>query len=56
MTLEQIDNGMKNRLGKENTNLNIKPEGSVPFMIIFENLPDNLSEFTVEGVSSLPGK
>jgi len=55
MTLEQIDKGMKNRLGKGKTNLNIKPEGSVPFMIIFEKLPDDLSEFTVEGVSSSPG-
>lgn len=55
MTLQQIDKGLKNRLGKGKTNVNIKPKGMVPFMIIFENLPDNLSEFTVEGVSSSPG-
>jgi len=24
-------------------------------MIVFDNLPDNLSEFTVEAVSSSPG-
>ena len=56
MTLEQINKGLKNRLGKGKTNLNIKPEGMVPFMIIFENLPENLSEFTVEAVSSSPGQ
>jgi len=55
MALEQIKKGMKNRLGKAKINVNIKPEGMVPFMIIFEKLPDNLSEFTVEGVSSSPG-
>ena len=55
MTLQQINKGLKNRLGKGKTNVNIKPDSMVPFMIIFEKLPDNLSEFTVEGVSSSPG-
>jgi predicted Zn finger-like uncharacterized protein len=45
---------MKNRPGKDNANVNIPPSGTVPFMILFENLPENLSEFTVEAVSSEP--
>jgi predicted Zn finger-like uncharacterized protein len=45
---------MKNRPGKNNANVNIPPNGTVPFMILFENLPENLSEFTVEAVSSEP--
>jgi len=45
---------MKDRPGKDNANVNIPPSGTVPFMIIFENLPENLSEFTVEAVSSEP--
>jgi predicted Zn finger-like uncharacterized protein len=56
MTLEQINQGMANRTGKENANVNVKTKASVPFMIVFEELPDNLSEFTVEAVSSSPGQ
>jgi predicted Zn finger-like uncharacterized protein len=56
MTLEQIDQGLSNRTGKENANVNVKSKASVPFMIVFGELPDNLSEFTVEAVSSSPGQ
>jgi hypothetical protein len=56
LSMEQIDQGLRNRTGKENANVNIKPQASVPFMIVFEELPDNLSEFTVEPVSSSPGQ
>jgi pilus assembly protein FimV len=56
MTLEQIKQGLDNRMGKGNINVNIKPQSSVPFMIVFEELPDNLSEFTVEAVSSAAGQ
>jgi hypothetical protein len=56
MTLEQINEGLANRTGKGNANVNVKPQASVPFMIVFEDLPDNLSEFTVEAVSSAPGQ
>jgi predicted Zn finger-like uncharacterized protein len=56
MTLEQINQGLDNRMGKGNANVNVKPQASVPFMIVFEELPDNLSEFTVEAVSSAPGQ
>lgn len=34
--------------GLNGTNLNIKPGGSVPFMLVFSNLPENLQNFTVE--------
>ena len=56
MPLKELSQGLKNRDGKGKINLNIKSGGAVPFMIIFENLPDNISEFTVEGVSSSPGQ
>ncbi len=56
MSLEQVNQGLANRTGKGNANVNIKPQTSVPFMIVFEELPDNLSEFTVEAVSSAPGQ
>ena len=53
--LEEIDKAMKNRYGVGRSNFNVAPEGSVPFTLVFENLPENLSEFTVEAVSSAPG-
>jgi predicted Zn finger-like uncharacterized protein len=56
MPLEQINQGLVNRTGKGNINMNVKPQASVPFMIIFEELPENLSEFTVEAVGSAPGQ
>lgn len=52
LPLEEINKGLKNRSGAKNANLNIKPEAAVPFTIVIEELPDNLSEFTVEAVSS----
>jgi predicted Zn finger-like uncharacterized protein len=56
MTMEEIDRGLKNQTGIDNANINVKPGGQVPFMIIFDNLPDNLGEFEVEPVSSSPGE
>ncbi len=56
MSLEEIDRGLKRQTGKGNINVDVKPSSAVPFMIIFENLPENLSEFEVEAVSSAPGK
>lgn len=52
LTMDEINQGLRNRAGKGNVNANIQPQTSVPFMIVFEELPENLSEFTVEPVSS----
>ncbi len=51
----EITKSMKNRKGKAGSNLNIGANASVPFMIVFDDLPASLSEFTVEAVSSSPG-
>jgi len=53
---EEIDKALMNRFGKNRINVNIGPGEAVPFMIIFENLPENLSEFTVEAVSASRGE
>jgi len=55
LPLEKINKAMKNRYGMDRKNVNIAPGTNVPFTIVFENLPKNLSEFTVEAVSSSPG-
>ena len=54
MTLDQINSQLKNRSGKGNINLNVEPKRAIPFMIILDNLPENLSEFNVEAVNSSP--
>jgi predicted Zn finger-like uncharacterized protein len=56
LPMDQINQGLRNKAGKGNINVNIMPQASVPFMIVFEELPENLSEFTVEPVSSSPGQ
>jgi hypothetical protein len=53
--LDTMDKGLKNQTGKGNINVDVAPESSVPFMIIFENLPDNSADYEVEPVSSTPG-
>ncbi len=53
--LEDINEAMKNRYGMAGGNFNVAPEANIPFMIVFENLPENVSEFTVETISSSPG-
>ena len=36
------------KAGAHNTNVNIKPGASVPFMVVFSDLPDKLQNFTVK--------
>lgn len=56
MPMTEIDKILKDRMGRNQMNLNIMPKADVPFMVIFEDLPRNLSEFSVEAVSSSPGE
>ncbi len=54
LTPEEIDNRLRDKLGKDKMNINIQPNSSIPFMIIFSDLPEDMSEFTVEAISSSP--
>jgi len=54
LSLEEINQALKDRSGQGNANENIEAGGTIPFMVVFSELPDNLSEFTVETVSSSP--
>jgi predicted Zn finger-like uncharacterized protein len=54
--IEELNNGLKIRMGRNRMNLNLQPGATIPFMIILDKLPVNVSEFTVEAVSSSPGK
>jgi predicted Zn finger-like uncharacterized protein len=56
LSMEEINKKLMNRAGRDNINMNIAPNASVPFMIVFENLPEDVSEFTVEAISSFRAK
>ncbi len=55
MSMEEIGKAMKNRYGMGRKNFNVPPGTTIPLMAVFEDLPKNLSEFTVEATSSSPG-
>ncbi|MBU4010582.1 MAG: DUF3426 domain-containing protein, partial [Proteobacteria bacterium] len=46
---------LQNRLGDNKSNISVKPGGTVPFMIIFENPSSDLDEFIVNAKSSIKG-
>jgi pilus assembly protein FimV len=48
MELEAIKKRLSNRFGDNKSNMQIKPGGEIPFMLIFSNLPEDLEEFSIE--------
>lgn len=55
LAIEEINNRLRNKFGKSNMNINILSKSSIPFMVIFSELPEDICEFTVEAISSSPG-
>ena len=51
----KIEESMNNQFGDSLSNLNVAPGKSIPFTIVFKNLPADLAEFTVEVTDSKPG-
>ncbi len=50
--LQEIQARLGSPKGPDGVNFVIAPSGTIPFMIVFANLPGNLSEFTAEVVGS----
>jgi predicted Zn finger-like uncharacterized protein len=50
----KIEEAMTNQFGDHLSNLNVAPSDSIPFTIVFRNLPEGVAEFTVEVVDSRP--
>jgi hypothetical protein len=48
MDMQQITKRLRNRVGDDKSNMNVSSNQTLPFMIVFNNLPDNLEEFVVE--------
>lgn len=55
LPLNEIIKAADNRDGMAKQNLNVASGATIPLMVVFAALPDDLSEFTVEAVSSSPG-
>ena len=45
---------LKNRVSSKKSNLRVLPGKMIPFMVVFDKLPGNLEEFTVEVMASDP--
>jgi pilus assembly protein FimV len=56
LPLADIQQKLNNRMGLDNTNVNVAPGQEIPFMIVFGDLPPDveLQEFAVEISGSLP--
>ncbi len=48
MNILAINKRLHNRFGDKRSNLKVKTGKSIPFMIVFDKLPENLDEYTVE--------
>ncbi|OEU75165.1 MAG: hypothetical protein BA874_03840 [Desulfuromonadales bacterium C00003068] len=51
-SMSSLNNQMANPFGAALSNVNVAPGQSLPFMIVFTDLPDELNEFSVEPSSS----
>jgi pilus assembly protein FimV len=49
---KKIQSRLANRLGDNRSNVRIEPGKSIPFMVVFSGLPDDLEEFTIEVTGS----
>jgi predicted Zn finger-like uncharacterized protein len=54
MDYATIKKRLKNRSGDKKSNEKINPGASLPFMIVFSDLPENLEEYTIEVKGSSP--
>jgi hypothetical protein len=54
MSLTDINQRLSNRFGDKKSNFDVKPGRSIPFMVVFADLPQSLEEFTIEVSGSFP--
>jgi len=55
MPYAKIEETMNNQFGDSLSNLNIDPGQSIPFSIVFRNIPSEVAEFNIELADSRPG-
>ena len=49
---DKIKARLSNRLGDNRSNVKVEPGESIPFMVVFSGLPEDLEEFTIEVTGS----
>jgi hypothetical protein len=54
LDLAAIDARLKNKEGTNKSNVGVKPGRTLPFMTVFDQLPNNLDEYSVEVAGSTP--
>ena len=54
LPLASINKRLSNRFGDKKSNFNVKPGRSIPFMVVFSELPASLEEFTIEVTGYYP--
>ncbi len=47
-TISDIDKRLMVKEGIDNTNISLSPGASIPFMVVFADLPEKLQNFTVK--------
>ncbi len=52
LEISTINSILSRKTGNNNSNINIKSGDSIPFMIVFSELPENLGNFTINVVKS----
>ena len=55
LPMDEIVKAMHHRDGMARQNFNVPPGTAIPFLVVFDHLPESVSEFAVEAVSSSPG-
>jgi predicted Zn finger-like uncharacterized protein len=55
MSFAAIEEAMNNQFGDSLSNMNVAAGATIPFTIVFRNLPDGLANINVEVVDSKPG-
>lgn len=55
MKYAQIEEAMNNQFGDSLTNMNLKAGATIPFTIVFRNVPKEMANINVEVVDSKPG-
>jgi hypothetical protein len=53
--MDAITKKLNNRFGDKKANFRVPAGKELPFMVVFNKLPENLGEFSVEVVDSIPG-
>ncbi len=54
LPLRKLEEAMKNQFGADFSNLTTAPGRTIPFTLVFQNVPDKLAEFSVDANASLP--